>query len=164
MQAYSPFLARCHPTRLKKIPSHKTNRQVVPAGVLKGNAGTTANLAAIAYEGCKNHCTSAQRFSGFAFRFQQGRMRSNAFRLSSHVLSIPAIPGNKNSWCGPYVLFLRFVFRIALHHAYKNPDWLQQSIKNAQAATLAYNGFRACEDGGVDCSIRPPGTNVTKSR
>ena len=148
----------------QKIPWHKTNCQVVPAGVLKGNAGTTANLAAIAYEGCKNHCTSARWFSEFAFRFQQGRMMSSAFRLSSHVLSVLAIPGNRNSWCGPYVLCLSFVFRMALHHAFKNPDWLQQLIKNAQTATLAYNVCGLAKMGHCLLCLCPPTTNITKKQ
>ena len=71
----------------EKIPSHKTNRQVVPTGDFNGHAGTIANLAVMAYEGCKNHCPSARWFSEFAFRFQQGRAKGNAFRLSSDVLS-----------------------------------------------------------------------------
>ena len=71
----------------EKIPSPKTNRQVVQTGDFNGHAGTIDNLAAMANEGCKNHCTSAHWFSEFAFRFQQGRLMGNAFRLSSDVLS-----------------------------------------------------------------------------
>ena len=147
----------------EKIPSHKTNRQVVPTGVLKGHAGTIANLAVMAYEDCKNHCTSARWYSEFAFRFQQGRLMGSAFRLSSDVLSAltfreTGIPVVVITCCSKRAYFgLPFTMLVKAGSAFVSLLLTYRSKR----LHITTRGFAMAVD--FDCRFCPPRTNVNKN-